>query len=98
MYYNQTKVGEFVNLLMLFSFDCHVAHKNVVLFISHLGKSSEIEAVYTATPVLAIPLFGDQFSNAANIEELGVGKVLDIHSLTKASLLSSILEILQNGK
>lgn len=77
---------------------CKPAQENVVLFISHVGKSSSIEAVSTGTPVLAVPLFVDQFTIAANLKELGVGIVLDIFTLTEASLLSSIREILQNTR
>lgn len=74
------------------------AQENVVLFISHAGKSSSIEAVHTGTPVLAVPLFADQFSVAANLKELGVAIVLDISTVTEALLLDSIQEILQNKR
>lgn len=74
------------------------AQENVLLFISHAGKSSSIEAVHTGTPVLAMPLSFDQFSVAVNLKHLGVGIVLDIFTLTEASLLSGIQDILQNRR
>lgn len=70
----------------------------MILFISHVGKSSTLEAIHSGTPVLAVPLFVDQFSNSGNVLDLGVGKVVDLDSLTEAKLLSSIQEILQNKR
>lgn len=75
-----------------------LAQKEVVLFISHVGKSSVIEAIHTATPILAIPLFADQTSNAGHIKGLGIGLVLNIFTLTEAALSDSIQEIIQNKR
>lgn len=68
----------------------------MVLFISHVEKSSTLEAIHSGTPVLTVPLFVDQFGNSGNVLDLGVGKVVHIDSLTEALLLNSIQEILQN--
>lgn len=38
------------------------------LFITHGGQNSLMQAVYHAVPVLAIPLFGDQFDNLVRAE------------------------------
>lgn len=70
----------------------------MVLFISHVGKSSTLEAIHTGTPILAVPLFTDQLSNAGNIRDLGIGKVVDIDTITEPLLLNSIQEMLQNKR
>lgn len=56
------------------------------------------EALSNGIPLLAIPFLGDQFANAARIEKLGVGLCLDIVRLSKADLLSTVSEIIQNPK
>lgn len=40
--------------------DSILAHPNVKLFVTHGGLLSTIEAIYRATPVVGIPIFGDQ--------------------------------------
>lgn len=94
-----SRSSDLIELIALSNFCLpELAQKEVVLFISHVGKSSMIEAVHTATPILAIPMFGDQISNAGHVKGLGVGLVLDIFTLTEAALLGSIQEIIQNKK
>ncbi|CAH0698558.1 unnamed protein product [Spodoptera exigua] len=48
-----------------------LVHKNVRLFITHGGLLSTLEAVYAGVPLLAIPVFGDQPSNAERAELAG---------------------------
>lgn len=62
------------------------------------GLQSLDEAMYTKTPVLAIPFFGDQRGNAAKVEEAGIGKRLNFASITKDTFKSSILEIVNDSK
>ncbi len=50
-----------------------LGHPKVKLFITHGGLGSLIEAVYHGTPTLVMPCFGDQFSNAARSEGIGLG-------------------------
>lgn len=42
-------------------------------FITHGGISSIMEAVNCGVPVIVMPQFGDQFSNAALVEKRGFG-------------------------
>lgn len=60
--------------------------------------SSTAEAIHRGIPILAIPLFGDQISNAALVKELGVGEMLDLFTLTETSLMSSVQELLKNKR
>lgn len=75
-----------------------LANKNVKAFITHGGISGLFEAIDAGVPLILIPLFGDQISNAALFHELEVGIHLDIKTLTKEILLSTINEVLHNKK
>ena len=41
--------------------------------MSHVGHNSLYESAYHGVPVVAFPLFGDQYSNAKKIVHLGLG-------------------------
>lgn len=71
-------------------------HKNIKLFIMQGGLQSLEEAITNGVPLLTIPFFIDQFRNAKRLAELGVGRHLDFETLTKESLKSNILELIDN--
>ncbi|CAK1582730.1 unnamed protein product [Parnassius mnemosyne] len=71
-----------------------LAHPNVIAFYSHSGLLGTTEALYHGVPVLAMPIFGDQPSNAAAIEESGLGVQIDLKELTKENLLKKFRTIL----
>lgn len=48
----------------------------VQLFISHCGNSGRMESIYFNIPLLCIPIFGDQFTNAAIVVFKEFGKML----------------------
>ncbi|XP_069682309.1 UDP-glycosyltransferase UGT5-like isoform X2 [Periplaneta americana] len=73
-----------------------LAHPNVRVFISHGGLMGTMEAVYHGVPMVAIPLFGDQFHNVKCSVQQGIAVYLDYHTITKESVLSALKEILQN--
>lgn len=54
-----------------------LAHPAVRVFVSHCGMNSILEALYWKTPILALPLFGDQHDNAARLLDAGVARRLD---------------------
>ncbi|XP_050559578.1 UDP-glycosyltransferase UGT5-like [Spodoptera frugiperda] len=54
-----------------------LVHKNIRLFITHGGLLSTLEAVYAGVPLLAIPVFGDQPSNAERAELAGYAVKVD---------------------
>ncbi|KAK7573741.1 hypothetical protein V9T40_010932 [Parthenolecanium corni] len=71
-----------------------LAHKNVKLFITHTGIKGMYEAIDAGVPLVCIPLFWDQPSNAGLIEDIGAGIRLDLKTLTKEILLNAINNIL----
>lgn len=76
-----------------------VGHSNVRLFISHGGLLSTIETIYHGKPVLAIPIFGDQPSNAQQMVDAGFALRHDYHNLTDSEeLLAKIIELLNNPR
>ncbi|CAH0730514.1 unnamed protein product, partial [Brenthis ino] len=48
-----------------------LAHPNTKIFITHGGLLSTLESLYFGVPVIAIPVFGDQPSNAKRCERAG---------------------------
>ncbi|XP_049281307.1 UDP-glucosyltransferase 2-like isoform X1 [Anopheles funestus] len=50
-----------------------LCHKNVRLFVSHGGLLGVSEAVHCGVPVVIMPIYGDQFLNAAALVNRGVG-------------------------
>ncbi|XP_076178991.1 uncharacterized protein LOC143152578 [Ptiloglossa arizonensis] len=75
-----------------------LAHPNIKLFMYQGGLQSSEEAVHFAVPVLGFPVMGDQAYQAHRMEALGVGKCLDITSVTRDGLDSAIREIIDNKK
>lgn len=69
------------------------------LFVTHCGINSMYEAIQTATPVVTIPIFADQFSNAARAEELGAGiNLKSLTSLTQKRLFEAIEAVLRDPR
>ncbi|KAF2356870.1 UDP-glucuronosyl/UDP-glucosyltransferase [Trinorchestia longiramus] len=75
-----------------------LAHPNVKVFISHCGLLGSQEAIYHRTPILGLPLFGDQQKNAKTWENAGIGIYLKWKSLTVELLTSTIQELITNPK
>lgn len=72
------------------------AHKNVVAFITHSGIAGTFEGLHSGIPMILTPLHFDQFSNAAVIENLGVGVCVDLQTLTKDKLIKALNDVI-NG-
>lgn len=76
-----------------------LAHPRTRLFISHCGLNSVFEAASFAVPLIALPLSGDQFNQAVRVTDyLEMGVALDIHSVTKESLLAAVEQVLNDPK
>jgi glucuronosyltransferase len=55
-----------------------------------------MEAVYSGVPMVAIPLFGDQFHNVKIFEDEGIAVKLDYMTITKEKVLTALREVLDN--
>ncbi|XP_017775569.1 PREDICTED: UDP-glucuronosyltransferase 2B33-like [Nicrophorus vespilloides] len=75
-----------------------LCHKNIKLFISQCGLQSLEESLYNYVPVLGLPFFGDQSSNAFKLESNGLGLSLDYKELTVDKFTFSINELINNPK
>ncbi|XP_026735868.1 UDP-glucuronosyltransferase 1-6-like [Trichoplusia ni] len=61
-----------------------LSHPNCILFISHGGLLSLIEAIHTTIPVIGIPVYGDQFVNIKRAVTEGYALEVDLsHSLAE---------------
>ncbi|XP_023346393.1 UDP-glucuronosyltransferase 2C1 isoform X2 [Eurytemora carolleeae] len=74
-----------------------LAQNQTVLFITHCGHNSVLEAIYYGVPILAMPVFADQPENAEKIKDKGFGLMLNRHSIVKEEVLRSINEIMNNS-
>ncbi|KAK9296114.1 hypothetical protein QLX08_009785 [Tetragonisca angustula] len=73
-----------------------LAHPNVKLFMYQGGLQSSEEAIHFGVPVLGFAIFADQDYQVGRMEALGVGKSLEITTVTKEELESSIIELITN--
>ncbi|XP_055846300.1 uncharacterized protein LOC129912178 [Episyrphus balteatus] len=69
---------------------------NVKLFITHAGKGTESQ--FHGVPMVAIPFFGDQFSNADTVAQSGFGLKIDQQTMTVESLKAALQDVLENPK
>lgn len=70
----------------------------MIAFISHCGQAGVYEAIHTGTPVVAVPIVFDEFSNAAILKDLGVSVTLDMHSVTSESILKALNTIVNETR
>lgn len=67
-------------------------------FVTHGGLNSLMEAVASGTPMVAIPLFGDQEHNVAVAVKRVVSAFVSKGNINTESLTAALREILQNEK
>lgn len=75
-----------------------LAHKNVVLFITHGGLFGTTEGVHRGVPMLFLPLYGDQYRNGQRAELNGYGRVLKFGDVNANSLTELLTEMISNKK
>nr|XP_018911268.1 PREDICTED: UDP-glucuronosyltransferase 2C1-like [Bemisia tabaci] len=71
-----------------------LAHPNLVLFVTHGGYNSLIEAAQAGVPVLGIPVVADQFRNIRLYETYGMGIGFLLSELSGDHLYKSILHMI----
>ncbi|XP_076643749.1 UDP-glucosyltransferase 2-like [Halictus rubicundus] len=73
-----------------------LAHPNIKMFIYQGGLQSSEEAVQFTVPLLGFPILADQDYQVLRMEALGVGKYMDITTVTREELDAAIREITTN--
>jgi UDP:flavonoid glycosyltransferase YjiC (YdhE family) len=71
-------------------------HTNTKLFFSHGGAGSSHESLYTGTPVLVLPLAGDQMGNAQKLISIGVASSLNVNNLNVDDILNKMESLLKD--
>ncbi|CAF1653877.1 unnamed protein product [Adineta ricciae] len=67
-----------------------LTHHSVHLFITHGGLNSVGEAIYAHVPLIILPGFADQFTNAAKVEETKLGHFLYRNMVTSVGIVEKI--------
>ncbi|VDP37470.1 unnamed protein product [Soboliphyme baturini] len=67
-------------------------HPKTVLFISHVGLKSFIEALCARVPIVTLPLFAEQHVNAMIVNNRGIGVDLDRYSLSAQKVESAVID------
>jgi MGT family glycosyltransferase len=64
------------------------------LVITHGGNNTTTECLHFGKPMIALPLFWDQYDNAQRVDELGLGVRLDTYGFSDTELRSAIDRLL----
>ena len=64
--------------------------RQTVVFITHAGMNSTMEALYFAVPMLAVPQQPEQAATARRLEELGLGRHLAAEDVTPEALRAGV--------
>src|SRR5690348_14680814 len=70
----------------------------VDLVITHAGNNTTTECMHFGKPMIALPLFWDQYDNAQRVDETGFGVRLRTYAFEPAELTSSIDRLLAAGE
>jgi len=73
-----------------------LAHKNVKLFVTHGGAGSIQETICHKTPIIGVPMNGDQIVNIKETVNKNVGLQVDWHDMTGETLHKAIMTVLEN--
>ena len=71
--------------------------KRIKAFITHGGIGSILEAIYYATPIIACPIYSDQFPNGIRIEQLGIGFLI-MKANKVETMISYVSQLLEDQK
>ncbi|XP_053692184.1 UDP-glycosyltransferase UGT5-like [Sabethes cyaneus] len=74
-----------------------LASSHIKLFVSHGGIFGSQESIYWGRPMLFVPFYGDQHSNALKFERHGIGLTLNIANVTVHEFQHKIRQIVDNA-
>jgi MGT family glycosyltransferase len=63
------------------------------VFVQHLGMGSAMDALYFGVPIVAVPRMPESRVTGNRVEELNLGKVLDIDQATPRSIADTVLSV-----
>ncbi|SDP42204.1 N-glycosyltransferase [Actinopolyspora xinjiangensis] len=66
-------------------------------FITHGGFSGVREAMSSGVPMVVVPMFAEQPANADRVEQLGVGKRIDVEDISHDSLRTTVGTVLADS-
>ncbi|MCS7005942.1 MAG: glycosyltransferase [Thermoleophilia bacterium] len=66
----------------------------VDLVITHAGNNTTTECFHFGKPMIALPLFWDQYDNAQRVHETGFGRRLATYAFEEQELLDAVEELL----
>lgn len=75
-----------------------MANSKVRAFVSHVGINGMYEALYHGVPVVAVPMYADQFDNAIRVTEKNVAVTIDFTRLTSDLLYDGIQRVLNDPR
>nr|WEU75331.1 uridine diphosphate-glycosyltransferases 41G2 [Glyphodes pyloalis] len=75
-----------------------LAHPNIRVFITHGGLLSTLEAAHYGVPLLAVPIFGDQPSNADRSVRAGVARKVKFSHDMADELKVELAEMLNDNR
>ncbi|XP_042881389.1 UDP-glycosyltransferase UGT5-like [Penaeus japonicus] len=75
-----------------------LSHPKLRLFITHGGLLSTLESTYHGTPVLGVPVFGDQIGNMMEVQRQGWGRTLRWGEFDEDAFRKTIYDIMGNEK
>ncbi|XP_070065012.1 uncharacterized protein [Drosophila virilis] len=67
-----------------------LCHPNVKVFMTHAGLMGSSEAAYCGVPVVATPMYGDQFLNAAALVQRNMGVLLHYEDIGENTVLKAL--------
>ena len=75
-----------------------IGNTQIKVFVYHCGLNGIWEAIYHAVPIVAVPLFGDQFDNAQRVVSRGMGLKVDLSTLTSDGLAEAIRHVIHDSR
>ncbi|KAI9594378.1 hypothetical protein BDF19DRAFT_444649 [Syncephalis fuscata] len=72
-------------------------HPSIQLFITHCGIASIYETLFAGVPILGLPVFGDQPSNAVKLQQHGVGLWIRRSQVSEHTLSLALYQLLSQN-
>lgn len=65
--------------------------------VTHAGAGSVLDAISAGRPIVALPMFADQFANGAAVQEAGVGRCLPSPDRTADEVAAAVQAVLDGA-